>query len=118
MSDREIEEAAFGAKDGAAAQIARDGRGVERGRHHDEAQIRPRGGLQAAEQGERQVAFQMALVELVEHHGVDAGELRIGDQAAREDAFGEEAQAGARSGDFFEANLVADRFADTFAKLV
>ncbi len=118
MSDRQIEEASFGAKHGAAAEIARDGRGVERGRHHDEAQIGPRSGLQATEQGEGEVAFQMALVELVEYDGVDAGELWVRDQAAGQDSFGEEAQAGARSGGFFEADLVAGGFANTLAKLV
>ena len=53
----------------------------------------------------------MALVKFVQDHGVHAAQLRIRNQAAREDPFGEESQPGARPGDFFEANLIADGFA-------
>ena len=57
----------------------------------------------------------MPLVKLVQDHGVDAREQRIGDQTARENAFGEESKPRARPGDFFEANLIADGFARLFA---
>ena len=73
------------------------------------------GPLQPAQQREREVALQVALVKLVEHHGADALQPRIGEQAARQHAFGEEAQARARPGDLFEAHLVADGLADALA---
>jgi len=38
----------------------------------------------------------MTLVEFVEHHGADARERGIGEQAAGEHALGEETQPGAR----------------------
>ena len=38
----------------------------------------------------------------------------VGEQAAGEDAFGDEAEAGARAADIFEADLVADGVADFF----
>ena len=96
---------------GSLLEISCDGRGVERRRHHDNPQIRPLGALQAAQQGQRQIGFQMPLVKFVQDHGVHAGEQRIGDQAAREDAFGEKSKPRSRTGHFFEANLIADRFA-------
>ena len=61
--------AALGAHHARVAQVCGHGRGIERGGHHHQAQIGPAGALQAAEQRQRQVAFQVALVELVEHHG-------------------------------------------------
>ncbi len=73
--------------------------------------------LETLEQGEGEIAFEMALVELIEDDGVDALERGIGDEAAGEDAFGHEAQAGVGAGALFEADLVPDGFADDFAKL-
>ncbi len=57
-------------------------------------------------------------MKFVEHHHVDAGERRIGDQAPGEDAFGEEAQASPRARDFFEADLIAHGLADALAHLL
>ena len=74
--------------------------------------------LQAAQQGQRQIAFQMPLVKLIQHHGVHASELRIGNQTAREDAFGQETKPRARACDFFEANLISDGLAQPFAQLL
>ena len=37
-----------------------------------------RGSLQPAQQGEREVALEVALVELIEHHGAGALQTRIG----------------------------------------
>ncbi len=60
----------------------------------------------------------MPLMELVQHHGIDTRKQRIGNQAARENAFGEESQPRARAGHLLEANLIAHRFAELFAQLV
>ena len=92
VADGEREDAAFGAKDGTVAEVAGDRRGVEGGGHDDDAE---RGALllQALEQGEGEVALEVALVELVEDDGVDAVEGGIGEQAAGEDAVGDEAEA-------------------------
>jgi hypothetical protein len=59
----------------------------------------------------------MTLVEFVEDHTGHALERRVAQEAAREDAFGEEAQTRTRSDDFFEADLVADGATDRFAAL-
>ncbi len=48
----------------------RHGSGIERRRHDHDAQLRPRL-LQAFQQCQRQVAVQVALVELIQHHGGD-----------------------------------------------
>jgi hypothetical protein len=74
--------------------------------------------LQAPQQGQRQIALQMALMEFVEHHAAHAREVRIAQHAPREHAFGEEAQARARSRHLLEAHLVAHRLAHALAALV
>ena len=107
--------ATCGAQDRAAAEIVRDRSGIERGGHDDEPQFGARA-LQALEQSEREVAVEVALVELVQHDGVDAAQGGVGEQATREDAFGDEAEARARAGDLVEADLVADGVADLLAE--
>ena len=107
--DLEWEVAALGPQNACAAQILCDRRGVEGRGHHDEAKVRARGLLEAAKQREGEVAFEMAFVEFVEHYGAHAIEPRIGQKAASQDALGEKSQAGARTGDILETNLVADR---------
>ena len=57
----------------------------------------------------------MALVKLVEHHHADALQLRVAQQAACQDSFGEEAQPRLRPGELLEAHLVADRLAEALA---
>ena len=51
-------------------------------------------------------------MEFVEDDGGDAAEGGVGEQPAGEDAFGDEAEAGARAGDVLEADLVADCLAE------
>ncbi len=50
----------------------------------------------------------MALVKFVEDDHVHARKPRIGNQSARQNAFGEESEAGAWAGDFFKTDLIAD----------
>ena len=78
-------------------QVRRDRRGVECRRHHHQLEIGPPRALQPAQQRQRQIAFQMALVEFVEHHAGHALERRVAQQAAREHAFGQKAQARPRA---------------------
>ena len=109
--------AALGAHDARAAQVIGHGSGIERSRHHYQAQIGTAAALQAAEQGQGQIALQVALVELVEHHAGGALEVGIGEQTAGEHAFGQEAQPRGGAGDFLEAHLVTHGAAHRFAAL-
>src|SRR6185437_13390846 len=60
----------------------------------------------------------MALVKFIEDDGACVAKGGIGDEATGEDSLGQEAEASARSTDIFEADLVADGFADAFAHFV
>ena len=108
--------AAFGAEDPGVPEVLSNGRGLQSGRHHDQAEVGAAGALEPAEQGEREVAFEVPLVEFIEDDGAGAIEKGVREEAAGEYAFSEEAQACARSGDFLEANLVADSFAGPLAE--
>ena len=98
-------------------KVLRDGRRVQRGGHDDDLEIRPARPLQAPQQGQREIAFEMAFVEFVEHHASHAREVGIVQHAAGEHALGQETQARTRSGDLLEAHLIADCLADGFAAL-
>ena len=116
MGNFKREEAAFGLERRAAAEEVGDGAGVEGGGHDDDAEVGAFGLLETADEGEREVGFEVAFVEFVEDHDADAFEFGIGHHAAGENAFGEEAEARFRAGDLFEADLVADSFADAFGE--
>src|SRR6266567_1147242 len=58
----------------------------------------------------------MALVKLVENDDIHTIQFEIGEKTPVEHAFREEVQAGARAGNAFKANLVADRLTNVFAK--
>jgi hypothetical protein len=89
------------------------------GRHDHDAQRRPIGiALQPAQQGQGQVALQVALVELVDDHGADAGQDRVGHELAREHALGDEADPRARADRAVEADLVADGVTHALATLL
>ena len=97
---------------------AAEGFGVEGGGHDDEAEAGAGGFLEAAEEGEGGVAFEVAFVEFVEDDDVDAVEVGIAEEAACEDAFGDVAEAGAGGGVLVEADLVADEAAEGFAEFL
>ena len=59
----------------------------------------------------------MALVEFVEKNRGNAAQLRILDELAQENAFGDEANPGALRGDVLETDLVADFIAETTVAL-
>ncbi len=73
--DRHLEATPFGAKD-RSAEVLRERSGRERRAHRDDAQVRAARASQALDQGQRHVALQVPLVELVEHDRGDAVERR------------------------------------------
>ncbi len=117
IADRGLKLPARRANQRAVAQKRADRRGFHGRRHHYQPQIRPRHLLESPQQSQAQVSFQMPLVELVQHHGRYAVQARIGEQSAREHAFGHESQARMRAGHLLEAHLVAHRLAQTLAPL-
>ena len=114
--DRDVEHAALAADDVAAEEVG-DRIGVERRGHRHHGQIGPVGLAQAAQPGEREIGRDVALVELVEHDGADAGQPRRGQQPPDEQALGHEAEPRVRSARLVEAHRVADRLADALAQL-
>ncbi len=56
---------------GQPAKILRHGIGIEGRRHDHDSQIGPRL-LQAFQQCQREIAFEVALMELIQHHGSHA----------------------------------------------
>jgi len=97
------------------SKVLGHGRGIERGRHHHQPQVGAARALQAAEQSQCQVALQVALVKLVEHHAAGAFQIGVGEQAAGEHAFGQESQARRGAGDLLEAHLVTHGAAERLA---
>ena len=72
MPDRQREQPSFGA--GMTGQLSRKlamGAASECGRHHDDAKPWAEGRPKALQQREGEVTVDVALVELVEHNGVD-----------------------------------------------
>ncbi len=116
--DAEFVELAFGAQHRAAVQEVSNGRRVERRGHDHQLQGSFMSCLEALEESEGEVGIEMTLVELVQDDGADAFELWIGEKAAGEDAFGQEAQAGAWTAYVFEADLIADGLAELLAEFL
>ena len=116
MPDGKREEPSLGSEDGAVSEILRDGRGIERGGHDEDAQLGTRA-LKALQEGEREVGVEMSLVEFVEDNCVDALEGRVGEETAGEYALCNETQACAGADLFFKADLIADGCADFFTEL-
>ena len=114
MFDRKIKQFALRPDYRTTTQIPRHRNSVESCRHYDDQQIAPRP-LQSFQQCQRKIAFQMALVEFIEHHRVYAFQLRIREKAPCEHALGDKAKPRARANRFFKPNLVPDGLADRFA---
>ena len=85
------------------------------GRHGDQPQLRAQHTLQVAAQRQRQVGFHRTLVHLVQDHGGDAVERRIGLQPTDQQALGDDLDAGRRRDGGIEPGAVADRAADGLA---
>ena len=106
----DVERAPGGAHDDrAVAEQSRDGRAVERGRHHQQAQVVAQVPLRVERQREAEVGLQVALVELVEDHAADVLERRIVLQQARQDAFGDDFDARRGTDARLEPRAIADQ---------
>ena len=98
----------FGDEDRALIQIRRHRLGIERGGHHHHRQIASLRLLQVLHQREGDIAEQVSLVELIEHHRPDLGQRAVILKPAQQDAFGDKADAGADTGVIVEADLIAN----------
>ena len=96
----------FRNKNRAFIQIRGNRLGIERGRHYDHRQIRPLRLLQMLHQCERDIAEQIALVELIENHRADIAQRAIILQPAQQNALGDKANARADARVIIKANLI------------
>ena len=111
-----IKTASFGRDDGRVMEQACERPHIERGRHHQEAQILAQGFLTLDAEREAEIGIETALVKLVEDDAADAGQLRIGLQHARKDAFGHDFDARAAAHPRIEPRTEAHGIADRLAK--
>ena len=116
--DLDIERATLRAQDRAVAEVASDRRGIERGRHGDEAKVWSRVRLQPSQESERHLRLQVPLVEFVEQDGGNAAKHGVGDELSCEHALRDESDASPRPGRVFEADRVPDRLTEPLAELV
>ena len=98
------------------AQKGRDLGGIQRCGHDEEAQVFAQGRLHVERQRQAEVAVEAALVEFVEENGCDAGKVRIVQDHPREDALGNDLDAGARGDLRLHPHAVAHRLAGLLAK--
>ena len=110
-----VEHAAGCAHEARVVEHAPQRVGVERGRHHEQAQVRPQVPLALERQREPEVALQVALVELVEHHAGHALERGVALQHAGQDALGHDLEAGCRADAGLEPGPVTDARAGPLA---
>ena len=106
--------AAFGGQDGRVVHQRRDGGRVEGGGHDEEQEVRAQGAADLQGKRQAEVGVQRALVEFVEDHATDAGQVGRGLEHPRQDAFGHDLDAGARHR--LAADAVADLGPDAFAE--
>ncbi len=85
-----------------------DGRGVERGRHHENFQFWPQFGLQPADNCQGQIGVERSLVKFIEHDQTDAFQQRIVLQHPHEQPVGQSQDSSLAARLAFEANLIAD----------
>jgi hypothetical protein len=104
--------AAGGTQDGTRRQIFLEEARIQGCGHHGEFEVGARGRLELKRAGQGNVAIKMALVKFVEKNRGDAPQLRILDQLAQENSFGDKANARVSGSNIFESNLVADFIAE------
>ena len=117
MPDRQRKQPSLRPKDGTVAKVSRYRRGIECGRHHDDAYLRPRE-LKAFQECECEIAVEVTFVELVEDDGIDPLEDGIGEQPAGENALRDEPQSCVGTDVLLETDLVAHCFANLFAEFL
>ena len=101
---------------GASPSSLRDPRAVERRRHHEDPQILAQARLRVARQRQPEIGIERALVKFVEQHRGDAGQFRIVEDQAGENALGDDLDAGRARHLRAEPHAVADGLADPLAK--
>ena len=94
----------------------RDSTGIQRRRHHQQAQILAQSALRVQAQGQTQIGIEMALVEFIEDYQTDAVEAGIALQAARKYRLGHNLDARARADLGLETDTIADGFTDLFTE--
>src|SRR5277367_5016902 len=104
MIDRKLKQLSLGTDDGTLIKILGHRINIERRGHDDDAQVRPPV-LQALQQGQGEIAVQMAFVELIQNDGSHTSQVWVRNQAPRQHTLSDEPQARARSRDFFKSNL-------------
>jgi hypothetical protein len=100
--------AARGNKVGTGIEIGQQGGGVHGGGHHGDFQVGAGGGLQANGTGKGDITVKMALVKFIEDDGGYPFKAGIVEHTAEEDTFRHVKDAGIRSGEAFEPDLVPD----------
>ena len=101
-----------------AAEKVRHARRLERRRHDEEPQVLAQAAATVERERQPEVGVERALVELVEQHCRDAVERRIGEDHAREHAFGHDLDTALRSDLRGEAGPQANRLAEALAEEV
>ncbi len=95
---------------------ARHTRAIKRCRHGEETQILAQALLRVERQRETEIGVERALMELVEQHRRNAVERGIVENHARENALGDDFDAGARRNQTLQTHTQADRLADLLAE--
>ena len=111
--------------DGEHAAVALDDIGIEQGGefggfggggHGQDAQFRAERALQVQREGESEIGFQGALVDFVEDDELDAGEAGVREEAAGEQALGDDFDDGVGRDGAFQAGAEADAGAGFLAQ--
>ncbi len=89
---------------------------IQRRRHHQHPQRLIQRGARVQGQRQGEIGVEAALVELVEDHQAYAGQFRVGLQAPRQQALGDDLDACRGRDPAVEADLVAHRLADLLAQ--
>jgi hypothetical protein len=114
MPNRQFKQLPLGSKDWTFIKVSRYRRRIERGRHYNDAYLRP-GALETLQKCQRKIAVKVAFVEFVKDDRVDAFESWICQQTAGQNALRNKPESRVRPDPLFEADLVANRSANLFA---
>ncbi len=98
------------------AQMGRNPRGIERGRHHQNFQIVAQAPLDVEGERQAQVSIERAFVEFVEDHQPRSGQLWIRLQPPGQYALGDDLDPGSGRDPPFKPYRVADRLPDLLAQ--
>ena len=96
-------------------QSLADGRGINRGRHHDKTQIRTQNLLHPSRQGKGKVGMQAPFVKLIEDNRTDIIERRVTFEHTGQDAFRQDLNPCPGTHARLKTDAVANRLANGFA---